>query len=364
MQEIKPETISDNDSKNELKGKLVIKLESLTPKDDIDISSYEEALDFALSDDTVTNIAMTGPYGAGKSSVIETYKKKNKDKRFMNISLTHFEGSEKTDTNVLEGKIVNQLLHQIDYDKIPQTIFKIKTNAKKSKLLGYSASIIIFILSCLLTFKFEDWKKYLNHLFINKDSSDVVKRVIGWLSSSGFNIIILIIFLLSTFFLIYSLIKLQLNRQLFKKVTFKGNEVEIFKDREESYFDKFMNDVIYLFTSSEKEIIIFEDLDRFENATIYERLYEINLLINKRLLAKDGQSQIKFIYLIKDDAFESKDRAKLFDLIIPIVPVIDSSNSFEQFIKVFNDSDISEEFDKKTLQKLSLYIDDMRLCDC
>lgn len=361
MQKNKPETISNNISKNELKSKLVINLESLTPKDDIDISSYEEALDFALSNDTVTNIAMTGPYGAGKSSVIESYKKKNKDKRFMNISLTHFEGSEKTNTNVLEGKIVNQLLHQIDYDKIPQTIFKIKANTKKSKILGYSASIIVFILNCLLTFKFEDWKKYLNHLLINEGSSDVIKKVVGWLSSNVFNIIVLIAFLSTTVILLYFFIKLQLNRQLFKKVTFKGNEVEIFKDREESYFDKFLNDVIYLFTSSEKDIIIFEDLDRFENTTIYERLYEINLLINKRLLANGSKPQIKFIYLIKDDAFESKDRSKLFDLIIPIVPVIDSSNSFEQFLQVFDESGISEEFDKKTLQKLSLYIDDMRL---
>ncbi|BAX66771.1 hypothetical protein LACBS_01309 [Latilactobacillus sakei subsp. sakei DSM 20017 = JCM 1157] len=43
-----------------------------------------------------------------------------------------------------------------------------------------------------------------------------------------------------------------------------------------------MNDVIYLFTSSGKNVVIFEDLDRFNNPTIYERLYEINLLVNKR----------------------------------------------------------------------------------
>lgn len=338
-----------------------IKFESLTPKDDIDISSYEEALDFGLSDDTVTNIALTGPYGAGKSSVIETYKKKNKDKRFMNISLTHFEGSAESDTNVLEGKIVNQLLHQIDYDKIPQTIFKVKNNTKNSKLWGYTAIVIAFIISTILTFRFQDWKNYLKSLFLSGNSSESVTKILGWLSSNGFNIIILITFLISVTLLLYNFIKLQLNRQLFRKVTIKGNEVEIFKDREESYFDKFMNDVIYLFTSSDKDIIIFEDLDRFENATIYERLYEINLLINKRLLANGRTSQIKFIYLIKDDAFNSKDRTKLFDLIIPIVPVIDSSNSFEQFIKVFEDSGISEDFNKKTLRKLSLYIDDMRL---
>lgn len=50
-----------------------------------------------------------------------------------------------------------------------------------------------------------------------------------------------------------------------------------------------------------------------------------------------------------------------FDYIIPIVPVIDSSNSFDQFILHFKKSGIYERFDENFLQGLSLYIDDMRL---
>ena len=62
--------------------------------------------------------------------------------------------------------------------------------------------------------------------------------------------------------------KLQMNQQLLKKIIVKGNEIEIFKDSNESYFDKFMNDVIYLFINSGMDIIIFEDLDRFDDPTI------------------------------------------------------------------------------------------------
>ena len=40
-----------------------IKFERLTPDDSINISSYEEALDFSLSN-KMTNIALSGPYGA------------------------------------------------------------------------------------------------------------------------------------------------------------------------------------------------------------------------------------------------------------------------------------------------------------
>ncbi|MDM5044085.1 hypothetical protein QTN56_04280 [Latilactobacillus sakei] len=335
--------------------------ESLTPKNDIDISTYEEALSFALAEKTITNIALTGPYGAGKSSVIESYKMKHPEKGFMNISLTHFEGNEATGTNILEGKIINQLLHQIDYNKIPQTIFKIKNNTKKSTLWKYTILILVFICSALLVVKFKNWTRYLNGSFTNKNSGKLVMNLVKFLSSEQFNLIVLCIFTGSIVFFMYSIIKFQINKQFLKKITIKGNEIEIFQDQNESYFDKFMNDVIYLFTSSGKNVVIFEDLDRFNNPTIYERLYEINLLVNKRLAVNKKKNQIKFIYLIKDDAFTSKDRTKLFDFIIPIIPVIDSSNSFEQFIQTFKDAGISNDFDIKVLRKLSLYIDDMRL---
>jgi len=68
-----------------------------------------------------------------------------------------------------------------------------------------------------------------------------------------------------------------------------------------------------------------------------------------------------FIFLLRDDIFVSKDRTKFFDYIIPIVPVVDSSNSYDQFISHFKKGGFFEKFDESFLQGLSLYIDDMRL---
>lgn len=51
--------------------------EKLTPDKDADISVYEEAIEFVFDNSDVTNIAISGAYGAGKSSVIESYEKKN-----------------------------------------------------------------------------------------------------------------------------------------------------------------------------------------------------------------------------------------------------------------------------------------------
>ena len=60
-----------------------------------------------------------------------SYKKKHPDKKYLHISLAHFNSEKKDDKDdkgekgvsesVLEGKILNQLIHQISSDNIPQT---------------------------------------------------------------------------------------------------------------------------------------------------------------------------------------------------------------------------------------------------
>lgn len=49
--------------------------EKLTPNDEVDISVYDEAMEFVFDNSDITNIAISGAYGAGKSSVIDSYKK-------------------------------------------------------------------------------------------------------------------------------------------------------------------------------------------------------------------------------------------------------------------------------------------------
>ena len=44
--------------------------EKLTPVNDIDISVYEEAIDYIFDNEDITNVAISGSYSAGKSSVI------------------------------------------------------------------------------------------------------------------------------------------------------------------------------------------------------------------------------------------------------------------------------------------------------
>ena len=168
---------------------------------------------------------------------------------------------------------------------------------------------------------------------------------------------ILIVILLSSF--IGWLINIQKSRNILHKVNLQGNEIEICPEKDDSYFDKYLNEVLYLFENTDADVIVFEDIDRFGANIIFERLREVNTLANLQL-EKDNKV-LRFFYLLRDDIYNSKDRTKFFDYIIPIVPVVDSSNSFDQFILHFKNSGIYEQLDESFLQGLSLYIDDMRL---
>lgn len=46
------------------------------------VEEYLNALRWALDQKKITNIALAGPYGAGKSSIIDTFLEKYKDESF------------------------------------------------------------------------------------------------------------------------------------------------------------------------------------------------------------------------------------------------------------------------------------------
>ncbi|GHT10333.1 hypothetical protein FACS1894170_02270 [Planctomycetales bacterium] len=131
-----------------------LKFQKLTPIDDVALDAYREALDYVFNNNDIRNVAITGSYGAGKSSVLETYIRNSKH-RFLHISLAHFEkvAEEKQEDseqneNFLEGKILNQLFHQIPSQRIPQTIFKTKSDLSNFKITIWSVLTI-----ALLTFR-------------------------------------------------------------------------------------------------------------------------------------------------------------------------------------------------------------------
>ncbi|HHV41642.1 MAG TPA: hypothetical protein GXX72_02180, partial [Clostridiaceae bacterium] len=367
--------------------------QKLTPVKNTDISIYKEALDFVFENDDLLNIAISGAYSSGKSSVLESYKVKHKEKRFLHISLAHFESPQIEDydqrgienkgknqaddettikESVLEGKILNQLIHQIDPKRIPQTNFRTKQRVSPVRIAIDSMFSALFILALFHIFMFKTWQDYVSTL-----STAWLKNILLFFTKEEALVLsgLLVVLLFST--CLYRIIRLQTNKGVFKKFSLQGNEIEIFEETEDSYFDKYLNEVLYLFDNANVDVVVFEDMDRFNANQIFERLREVNSIINaqrkKRAetlssrLIKGGNTKrmtyrpLRFFYLLRDEIFISKDRTKFFDIIVPIVPVVDGSNSYDQFIAHLRDGGMLEHFDQGFLQGLSLYVDDMRI---
>jgi len=340
--------------------------QKLTPVSNADICVYEEAIDFVFNNPDVNNVAISGAYSAGKSSILESYKTKHKDYRFVHLSLAHFRTSEQENSeteetikeSVLEGKILNQLIHQIPAEIIPQTNFRVKKGVSAMYLALLTVFLSLFIGSIAFLLSLSSATSFVAAL-----PDNWMKDILSVLFSPYATILATLICAACTVAFIFLLIKEQKNKNIFRKISLQGNEIEIFEEQEDSYFDKYLNEVLYLFENVEADVIVFEDMDRFNANRIFERLREVNTLVNIQRKKEHGGNNVplRFFYLLRDDIFISKDRTKFFDYIIPIVPIVDSSNSYEQFLKHLKAGNLLDKFDQSFLQSLSLYIDDMRI---
>jgi len=343
--------------------------QKLTPIDNVDMKVYEEALNYVFENKDIKNVAISGPYSAGKSSLLESYKKKHNDKKFLHISLAHFnetKADEKDSNNeefgnietILEGKILNQLIQQLDARKIPQTNFHVKRTVSGWKCVWLSLGIVLFVLSLLHIKYFSSWTNWVNSL----ETTCIKKALVKF--TDPYSVMITGILAIMLLFLgVWQVIVIQKNKNIFRKFSVQGNEIEIFAEDNNSYFDKYLNEVLYLFENSCVDVIVFEDIDRFDDNKIFERLREINILTNIRLKSKmeNGLDTLRFFYLIRDDIFINKDRTKFFDYILPVIPVLDSSNAYDQLKKHFEEAGLFNLFSERFLRGLSLYIDDMRV---
>lgn len=109
---------------------------------------YLNALDWALRNPDVKNIALSGPYGSGKSSIIQSYMQKHPSVKALNISLATFDAENcQDDENIIEEGILKQLFYKVDAHKIPQSRYR---KLRKISTISYIRNISAF--SLLLAF--------------------------------------------------------------------------------------------------------------------------------------------------------------------------------------------------------------------
>lgn len=350
--------------KNSLKNTSDLGYSSLSPIDDGDENGhYSKAILWALYNrkkEDIKNIALTGPYGSGKSSILKTFQKnyKGKDLKFLNISLATFKeekpeydanGKEikvdKTDLlRLIEISILEQIFYHEEDSKIPDSRFKKIKSYSQKKLFFYSLSYVLFTLALY---------NYFNNYFIQSIFKDYS------ISHNICNIIhygSIIIIALGAFFIIMKSVRI-ISSITVNKLVLQNAEIGMGDSSNKSILNHHIDEILYFFSIRPYNVVIIEDLDRFQETEIFTKLREVNLLLNHS--EKTKRKEIVFLYAVRDDMFTDKDRTKFFDFIIPVIPVINSSNSSEILIKKRNQFNYN--LSDNLIEDISFFIDDMRL---
>lgn len=302
---------------------------------------YVDALDFVIENENIKNAAISGHYGSGKSSIWQTYKNMKNINNVIYISLGDYcQGDEEGNSiSRIEKQILTQILAQVNQKDIPLSKYKLKFNKNKCTIAKYVLASLIFILSII------GW-------FIKSEITSIYMiRMHVYLS------FIILLFITPLIYLIYRIFKGELFQ--ISKINLKIAEANAqpSDEKDESIFDKDIKEIIYILKSSNVKYVVFEDLDRYDNVLIFSKLRELNYLLNADKSKQD--SNIKFIYMVRDDLFDIQTRSKFFDFILPVIPIVDSENSEGKLMEYFKDNNNIP--DKKVLRKISIYIDDMRI---
>lgn len=359
--------------------------QTLTPIVDPDKEGYQpyfKALDYALSRDDVKNIAITGPYGAGKSSVILSYLKKIEGRKrlwhslkywlrftslkpadeHVTISLANFETDETLKSSEslskeqsIEYSILQQILYKVDKSTLPDSrVERIHTRSvgqilTTSCLLFFVLALAIVVTTLLLP------QKIVSTFSLSPAVSHFIAIHTVWrwgcIGSLSF---IICWYLLSRFYRIgFFDRKIALD-----KVNLLKAEIAAEKQNTASLLNLYIDEIVYFFLKTKYRVVVFEDLDRLNNGHIFIKLREINQVVNNsRLLEK---KPIRFIFAVREDLLkDAESQTKFFDFIVPIIPAVDSENAYDILSsKVINFNTVDKE---QFFKKVSLYLTDMRV---
>lgn len=337
----------------------------LTKKEDIaKVQPCLDKLRDTIDTKGVNNIALTGGYGSGKSTILNTFKyqqRNNKDYNFLNISLASF-NKKKEDKNenltpeqrkkqkeelerLLEVSILQQIFYHVKPTEIPESRFKRIINIPSWKIWLISVGFILWVTSSVLLLKYDYLDKINPTNWSIKDSFDWFAILIFIIAFTGLGLFSKLV------------VKLFSNSQI-NKVNIKG-ELELGNNVNKSVFNEHLEEILYFFERTDFNVVIIEDLDRFDSTDIFTKLREINILLNNSQLI---EQEINFVYAVGDALFNDKrERVKFFEYIIPVIPFINSSNAEEQLMTLIKESDLEDNvFSKEFLSDITTFID-MRL---
>ena len=360
---------------------------ALTPTDSAEqVEEYLHALTWALQQKDIHNIAIAGAYGSGKSSIIETFLRREREKKrtivdwlrsrnqrisaiSMKISMAEFEiwkedagKQEKTrrhddssqTLNEVSEWILKQIFYKVESNEIPQSRYH--KLCRRAFWSDYTSVALALFLIVSLIFLFVPF------------TLDRMLALVDWIALQGAFSTVMGALTLCLFVALVLAGAVYKWRFLFSNLKLKvlklpaGTGIE--SEREsESVFNRHLDEIVYFFEVTKYRVVFFEDLDRLDEPNLFVRLRELNTLLNNSNAI--SKKPVVFVYAVRDDLFGKEDRTKFFDFIIPVIPIINTTNSREvllEWLRKEQEKDkrghnISEQF----MRDVSPYIADMRI---
>lgn len=274
-------------------------------------------LDEALNDPQVTNIAITAPYDTGKTSFLKSFfthreiekirkesfspfdedelvqkareriKEGKTNFRFINLPNFFEDVNDKKESEIeLEKDIIGQLLFNSSPWKYPDSKIKRLRRYPFWPVTAAYFVILAFIALLLWSNYAIEIKKYFDTNQSIRKATVIMGLFIGW---------ILFYFLVHYFSNVAWSISTKFGN------TELGAKIEHFDGKnDKDLFLLYGDELKYYIDRNKLEYIIFEDLDRYNNPLIFQRLRELNQNLNL------GKRKLVFIYTLKDSIFSKE----------------------------------------------------------
>ncbi|PID90711.1 MAG: hypothetical protein CSA97_01525 [Bacteroidetes bacterium] len=321
-----------------------------------DKPNYRPIRDIAsqLGHPEVKNIGLTGPYGSGKSSILKTLQQDYPAFCYLTISLANLTSNEDDakEPDALGQRIETQILQQLIYRETKKRL----PNSRIARIhhvpkIELNLRTLAFVLSLIA-------------LSLNLPS---LTGALPWLAELLTTNVPTIAQIYLILYLVYiagrtaKYVILRTGNVRIRTLHLQGLELQLERS---SILMQHLDEIIYFFQATSYNVIIFEDLDRFNSPELFVKLRELNQLLNR---SKTISRKVTFIYAVRDDLFpEGEKRTKFFDYITTVIPVINSSNSCDMLKKELERRADKEEVSwlnelDPCIKDLSFYIIDMRL---
>lgn len=412
-----PQVAESGDEIDSKRRSASVALQSLAPRYEKDHhGTYVARLEEAVKNPKNLNIALTGRYGSGKSSVLDEFESRH-ERRTLRLAISTLApedtdstkdnppaDAQLTKTNRIQKEVVKQLVYGASRKVGKNSRFSRIAVPSRANVFAQFALGLAFVGLVLFTF---DRLPKMRTFFVEQPS---------WTPYAAWVVLGVLAALLLT------KIRVALHGQVrIADVKAAGASVSL-TEQAPSYFDKYLDELVHYFEQESKDLVIFEDLDRFDDPQIFEALRELNVLLNdtpkrrrrrrgnlvgraiagvlgvfpgdvvgwaRRSLSMEWGARLlgtgvplRFVYAVKDSLFEKlgddtkelaaagdatsaetlrANRTKFFDVVIPLVPFISHRNARELLADLLKQAGIEDDIERRLQSMVAKHATDMRL---